>query len=317
MIEPAALLAICLTALAAGGLAAAVVRPTRRLAGRVRPYTASARTSLGRTADPAATARAVLGDGTVGSQARAVAARLTGRFGRYLDGSSEETLRLKLRQAGMFPEVPEQERVAQYRLQQLGATGGWGGLGILAGAALGHGAVATLALLVAGAIAGAARARARLDRALDGRRDRMRIELYTINQLLAMNIRVGGGVVQAVRRVVERGEGAVVSELAEILRAHASGVSARDAFAHAADATPDAAVARTYRLLAAGTEYGADLAGSLLEHSEDLREARRESLRRAATRRRAATLLPIIGVLAPVMLLFVAAPLPSIVFSLP
>lgn len=38
-------------------------------------------------------------------------------------------------------------------------------------------------------------------------------------------------------------------------------------------------------------------------------------MRRAATKRRAAMLIPIIAILAPVMLLFVAAPLPSLVFG--
>ena len=49
--------------------------------------------------------------------------------------------------------------------------------------------------------------------------------------------------------------------------------------------------------------------------SEDLRDARRDEMRRTATKRRAAMLVPTIAVLAPIMLLFVAAPLPSIVFG--
>ena len=49
--------------------------------------------------------------------------------------------------------------------------------------------------------------------------------------------------------------------------------------------------------------------------SEDLRDSRREEIRQTATKRRAAMLVPTIAVLAPVMLLFIAAPLPSIVFG--
>ena len=49
--------------------------------------------------------------------------------------------------------------------------------------------------------------------------------------------------------------------------------------------------------------------------SEDLRDAGREEIRKTATKRRAAMLVPTIAVLAPVMLLFIAAPLPSIVFG--
>jgi tight adherence protein C len=54
----------------------------------------------------------------------------------------------------------------------------------------------------------------------------------------------------------------------------------------------------------------------LLALSDDLRDARREELRQAAVKRRAAMLLPTIGILAPIMLLFIAAPLPSIVFGM-
>ena len=48
---------------------------------------------------------------------------------------------------------------------------------------------------------------------------------------------------------------------------------------------------------------------------EDVRDARREEIRKTATKRRAAMLVPTIAVLAPVMMLFIAAPLPSIVFG--
>jgi Flp pilus assembly protein TadB len=67
--------------------------------------------------------------------------------------------------------------------------------------------------------------------------------------------------------------------------------------------------------LAVADERGADLGAALLELSEDVREARREAMRRSATRRRAAMLVPIIGILAPVMLLFVGAPLPRVIFG--
>jgi hypothetical protein len=49
--------------------------------------------------------------------------------------------------------------------------------------------------------------------------------------------------------------------------------------------------------------------------SDDLRDSQREERHREAVRRRAAMLVPTIGVLAPIMLLFIAAPLPSIVLG--
>jgi len=131
-----------------------------------------------------------------------------------------------------------------------------------------------------------------------------------------MHIRVGGGVVQAVQQLVDRGNGDVIDEMAEALRLHRNGMPASEAFERAAELTPERNCARTYSLLAAAEERGSDLAGALLALSEDVREGRREALKRAATRRKAAMLLPTIAILAPILLLFVAAPIPSILFGL-
>ena len=88
-----------------------------------------------------------------------------------------------------------------------------------------------------------------------------------------------------------------------------------DAFRSIALATPEPSAARTYELFAVAVERGADLAEGLLALGDQLREARREEIRKQAVRRRAAMLLPTIGILAPIMLLFIAAPLPSIVLG--
>jgi hypothetical protein len=88
-----------------------------------------------------------------------------------------------------------------------------------------------------------------------------------------------------------------------------------EAFQRAAELTAEPNAARTYQLLAAGVERGVDLASGLLALSEDIRDARREQLHKDAVRRRAAMLVPTIAILAPIMLLFIGAPLPSIVLG--
>ena len=105
----------------------------------------------------------------------------------------------------------------------------------------------------------------------------------------------------------------MVTELSEALRLHKAGWAGPDAFRRIAEITPEPFCSRTYRLLATAEERGADLAPALLALSEDVREARRESVKRSATKRRAATLVPTIAVLAPVLILFVAAPLPYLI----
>ena len=88
-----------------------------------------------------------------------------------------------------------------------------------------------------------------------------------------------------------------------------------DAFRRIAELTPEPSAARTYHLLASGVERGVDLGNALLALSADIRDARREQLHKDAVRRRAAMLVPTIAILAPIMLLFIAAPLPSIVLG--
>jgi tight adherence protein C len=100
-----------------------------------------------------------------------------------------------------------------------------------------------------------------------------------------------------------------------VLSVHRSGRRVSEALEHVPRMTAEPYAARTYKLLASGVEYGADLAEGLRALSEDIREQRSEALKRAATKRRATMLVPIIAILAPVMLLFVAAPLPSLVFG--
>lgn len=312
MIAGRELLAALATAVAAASLARLAVRPTPRLAPRVRPYTVAARSSLGRSADVGALT--ATGEGlthAIGS----LVERLAAGLGRLVDHIGDDVLLLRLRQAGLLQGVPEARRAQEYRIRQLGAT--VAAATALASAALLAGQPAGRVLLAAagGCVFGATRWRGRVDRAITDRRLRMQIELYTINQLLAMNVRVGGGVAQALQRVVERGRGEIVGELAEVLAAHRSGRRMGEALEHAARSTAEPHAARTYKLLAGGAEYGADLAEGLRVLSEDIRNQRAETVKRAATRRRAAMLVPIIAILAPVMLLFVAAPLPSIVFG--
>jgi Flp pilus assembly protein TadB len=294
---------------AAAGVGALVVPPTRRLAPRVRPYTIAARARFGRGAEAA---------DLVPGPASSTVARLFGppfvalvrRLGRLLERQSDAALARSLQQAGYVDVAPD-----EYRVRTAINVLVFGGAGAGVGALVFHRPLAALGLGACGIVFGASRLRGTLERNIADRRERIRLELYTINQLLAMHVRTGAGPVQATQRIVDRGHGVVVDELRAVLGAMRNGVSEPDAFRFAADQTPEPAAARTYKLFAAGAERGVDLADGLRALSEDLRDARREEIRQTATKRRAAMLVPTIAVLAPVMLLFIAAPLPSIVFG--
>lgn len=299
------LLASMLAGVAAGSLTFVVVRPRRRIGGRVAPYTLGARSSLG-----APIAR--VGQGPVREILLRPLADVIGRIAEQL-GASDDQLDLKLEQAGWAHAVNVADRVAEYRLRVVGRVLLGACAGGLTGTVLPVSSSMTLLLVVLGGVVGASRLRATVDRRIRERRERLRLELATAAQLLALTVRVGGGVTQALQRFADRGHGLLANEMREVLAQHAGGVPIAEALRHAADRTPEPSVARTHRMLANGVVHGSDLASALLAHSDEVRAARRESLRREAVRRRAAMLLPTIAVLAPVMLLFVAAPLPSLV----
>jgi tight adherence protein C len=314
VIDPLLALASIASAVAVVGLVAVILPPTRKLGPRVRPYSIGARTALGGSADVSAVA-----SGGTGTAIKGVFGPLVGgaarRLSRVIDQGGDEELALKLKHANLFSDVAESERLGAYRSRQLLTIVAWFGGAIAAALLLQLSTAQGLAIVVSGLVIGATRQRGRLDRAIEDRQNRMRIEIYTVNQLLAVRARAGGGVVQAVSQLVARGHGEVVTELREALRLHRAGLRASQAFRKIAELTPEPFCARTYSLLSIAEDRGVDLAEGLLSLAEDVREARRSAIKRTATKRRAAMLIPTIAILAPVMLLFVAAPLPRLVLG--
>jgi len=302
-LEPLVVLAALSTAVAAGLMMARLVPPPRRLRDRVDPYVSP---TLGRLGGPSE-------EGSISSIFGPIVRDLADWVGKLLDRSGSTSTILKLRQAGWFRGEPDREVLSSYRLSQLRAFGLAVAGAVVVGQAIGATIGVRLLLIGLGLIVGTTRTRGRLDRAIDARREKMKIEVYTVDQLLAMRVRAGGGVIQAIKMTVARGQGEVVAELDEALRLHRSGWRGPDALRRIAELTPEPFCSRTYRLLASAEERGADLAAALLSLAEDVRETRRESIKRTATKRRAAMLVPTIAILAPVLILFVAAPLPYLI----
>lgn len=311
-----ALLPALFSGLAAALLARLLVPPRHSLASRLTRYSVPGRTSLGRPVAEIEPAVGTLSGTTLrrlfGPPIQALAQRLN----QIIETGGEDALLLRLRQADMLRNVPEASRTQEYRARQLAAASSGVALGAVLGLAVFQRTGAALGLAFAGFIFGVTRWRARVDAAIDQRRQQARIELYTVNQLLAMRTRAGGGVIQAVQMVADRGVGIVATDLRDALRLHRGGLSVSEAFLRMAAITPEPFAARTYRLLGTAEERGSDLGRALLALSNDVREARRDTLRRQATTRRAAMLIPIIALMAPVMLLFIIAPVTDLVFGI-
>jgi len=231
--------------------------------------------------------------------------------------SGGEAAALRLRQAGLTRGRVGADVVAEHQLRLLTSAAAHAAVAAVALVSLGWGVTGIALAAGVAAVAGIARAQGRIDRMIAQRRERIQLELSTVNQLLALDVRAGGGVAQALERVSVRGRGVLASEFAEILSSVRAGLALVEALELAAMHTPEPTAARTYRLLAKGSQFGADLGVGLRALNADLHSQRAQALERSATGRRAAMLIPIIGLLAPVMLLFIAAPLPSIVFGMP
>ncbi len=311
------ILAVTSSALFAGSVVWALLRPPRPLAPRVRPYTAVARAELRRSPDARGQASQgpVFGQGTLRRLFGPIAQGAVSRLGRVVTSSSDEVLGVRLRQAGLYPATPEELRSQEYRMRTVGRSVLMGsGIGLI-GLLLFQNAFGLMVFGGLGFTLGLLTARSRVDQAIANRRERMRSELYTVNQLIALRTRVGGGAVEATRHVVQRANGVVVDELAEALRLHERGWAFTDALERAAQLTPEREAERTYRVIATAQERGADLADALLDLSKDLRASRRDGLQAAAAKRRLLMVIPIVVVLAPVMLWFLGAPMPTIIFG--
>ncbi|CAN5476453.1 MAG: type II secretion system F family protein [Acidimicrobiia bacterium] len=291
-----------------------MLKPYRRLAPRLRPYAAVARTRLARSYDVRGQAGSVSGGTTLASLFGPILESMVAWLSALVGATDDRRQALRLRQAGLYPGLDQRDRIREFRVRSLGRAALLGGaLGAL-GAVFG-GTRAMVLLGLSGFVLGVAQARSRVTTAIAARQERIRGELYTLNQLIAMRTRVGGGVVDAIRHVVDRANGVFVDDLAEVLRLHASGVPMTEALRRAAALTAEPEAARTYNVLATAQDRGADLGDALLGLSVDLRTQRRDDLQRRAASRRLWLVVPIVLILAPVLLLFIGAPVPTLIFG--
>lgn len=294
-------------------VAVRVIWPPRRvLAQRLRPYSALSRSRLGTGyADISVVALTVVDERSpVKSVLAPILDRLAQGLSRLVDAADADTVATRLRHAGFRDVGPE-----QYRMRQLAYTVAGVSAGAAMGAAVFRSVPLTFLLIGCFGFPAATVQRNRVERAIRERSARMRTESYTVAQLIAVHIRSGHGPVDAVRSVCALGRGPVVEELRDALRWISGGTSPERAYDKLAEATPEPAAARLYRLLAASARSGGDIGQALLAVGADLRSERREELARWAVKRRTAMLLPLLLFIAPVMVLFVGAALPALVMG--
>lgn len=291
-----------LAAISAFCLVRGLLHSPTRLGPRLAPYTDRARGQLG-TAIPA---RLAAGARTAwGPIITAASDRLATALG---SGSTAE-LELRLRQAGLGHIT-----AAAYRRRQLVYTVAGLAIGITLALLLRLSTTLAVIVAVAASAAGAIRWRAKLDGLLDDRRTLMRAEAHTVCQMLAIWLRTGDTPSGALDRLAQRTSGVVPGELAEAAAQIRSGSPPAEVLERIAARTAEPSAARLYRLYGATWSAGGDPA-ALLALSDSLRASRRDAIARTMARRRVAMALPLVAVIAPILILFIAAALPSIVFG--
>ncbi len=301
-----ATLAALFAASAVWWLAWRVAHALRSPAARMSLYLEGPRVHLG--GRPAQPSGAPVG----GEVLRRVLGPLAGRAISYVSRmvltGTDDALELSLRQAGL------NMNVASYRRQYLR----WltltpltlGVLGALAGSA-----TYVVVFFGAGVFAGARRMPERVKGATKRRTERIRSDLPTVISVLALKIENNKSLVVAVSDVVEEGSGPVVEELARAVHLINAGYGEAASFELIARESPEPAATRFYRLLSAATNGGLDVGKVLLDQACELRVQRREEVERSAARRQMSLVLPNLVFMAPVLFVFLLAPLPQLLFG--
>ncbi|HYA44542.1 MAG TPA: type II secretion system F family protein [Acidimicrobiales bacterium] len=227
---------------------------------------------------------------------------------RALRTGPPESVELKLRQAGlpMTVEAYRREYLRWLILTPLVL----GAVGAAAGRA-----VYVFIFFAAGVFAGSRRLPERVRAATRRRRERIRGDLPAVAGMVALKIENNKSLIVAVSGVVSQGSGPVIDELGRALHLVNAGYGETAAFELAARETPEPAAARFYRFLAAATGGGLDLASALLDQANELRTQRREEVERAAARRQMSLVIPNLVFMAPVLFVFLLAPLPQLLFG--
>jgi tight adherence protein C len=306
--DPRVAIAALATAVAVGSFARAAIRQPKPLAARVQPYTAGVRARLGTIRPETAIEHDQSGRTGVALVFGPFIRQLANGLAQVVDASASTSAELRLQQAGV------DMTVEQYRTRQLAYTAGSLAAGAFVGLVLGRTTGTVLLLAIAAGLWGATRWRARVERLITQRRERMRSELYTVCQLIAIYLRTGDTPAGSVDRLVRRAKGEVIGELATAGAQIRSGSPPQAVFEQLTSTTPEPSAARLYRLLSSTWTAGGD-SDALLALAEDLRSSRREDLSRMMAKRQTAMALPLVMFIGPILILFVAAAIPHIVFG--
>lgn len=200
-----------------------------------------------------------------------------------------------------------------FRAEQVswGLTGLTGGVVLtLALAATGRTVSPVTALVVGvafGAVGVVARDRS-LTRAADARRERARSEFPTVVDMVCLAVTAGESLRGALELVAAAGPGPLTSEIRTALRVSRGGIPLADALEARARQLGLPAFDRFVEAVLAAQERGLSLGAALRAMAADVREAEKRDVIESAGRKQVSMLVPVIGLILPVAIVFAFFP---------
>ena len=193
----------------------------------------------------------------------------------------------------------------------------WALTGFVGGVALAVGLAASgrtispvvgLAMAVAfGAIGIVARDRS-LTRAIETRRERARSEFPTVVDMVCLAVTAGESLRSALELVARSGRGPLAGELRAALRISRGGAPLADALAERARVLGLAPFDRFVGAVVAAQERGMPLGEALRAMASDVRESEKRDVIEAAGRKQVSMLVPVVGLILPVAIVFAFYP---------
>lgn len=147
-----------------------------------------------------------------------------------------------------------------------------------------------------------------LTTAVHRRGERLRSELPTVIELLAMAVSAGSGLLAALERASHVGSGVAASELTRVLDDVRVGLPLIPALARMAGRTEVPEMQRFVDALIAAVDRGTPLADVLVAQAMDARESGRRALIEAGGRKEIAMMVPVVFLVLPVSVMFVLFP---------
>jgi tight adherence protein C len=207
--------------------------------------------------------------------------------------------------------LADQRSVEQFRVEQVlwaaGFAAGAFVLALLAGSLTTDLIPVVIGVLLA-AITGLLSRDRFLTKAVEHRRERLRVELPTVIEMVAMSVGAGSGLLAGLERVSHIGQGAASTELSRVVADTRSGLPLVPALRRMADRNDVHELRRFVDSVVVAVERGTPLADVLVAQAADAREAGRRALIESGGRKEIAMMVPIVFLVLPLSVVFVLFP---------